>query len=752
MTRVACLMMQKDENILLRPWLLYHGYLFGFENLYVYDNGSSDDTIAALLKEFALLGVNVNTTWNQPVDFQNKGRIIGERIEEFRQGDRYDIALPLDCDEFLAINGADGISCSRTQIHEELTNIFRGGVVCRTAHCLDNRPGYVDLFRYIGHIKSIVLVHSFLGIDHGFHQAGLPPGKAYGTTSLIHIHMHFKPFDQLLRSATEKLAPYVDVTDKEALKAFGGVGNHLTKYFFMDAVSYYNELHGYRRPLVRFGGFCRLISVLMDFDATRDIWESGRPGHLPDDQLEIDLDQTPFRPAGYLKANPELGGDLFDHFLRAGFQEGRRLEVSKEALDEVVERMAAIRAKKRDGVAGYAGCSLGLSRVGRHQEAEDLLRDATKKFGRTLVLLREYALCAMYAGRESDAAQRWGEFRRLFPDDPDGYYYGALSCRRIGEIVEAKRILAEGQSRFPRHIGIGMEVAEIAALQDDWEHAASMWRRLLEEHPDNPDVRKRAASASYQFRLNVAEGASDQKRSALNGPVQVDLRPREAQEALEFLGLSTTAEMREFFMGFESLGCNCEFGLVQRKFGAEPIGLLRWNAIFFAGLKKALLVNFAGIDDPDNLVLELRGGHEYFVQDKKFLTSMHTFTRVGEVEVERFRQQQIKRMSFLKRKIISDLEAGDKIFVYLDHERRSKDDVHQLYNAFKNSSRGTLLYVQTAELPGQVGSVELAEDRLLLGFLERPGLRPDGTWSVMFDNWLKICFAASQIQRALAPC
>ena len=27
---------------------------------------------------------------------------------------------------------------------------------------------------------------------------------------------------------------------------------------------------------------------------------------------------------------------------------------------------------------------------------------------------------------------------------------------------------------------------------------------------------------------------------------------------------------------FESLGDNCEFGFVQRKFGTEPAGLLRW--------------------------------------------------------------------------------------------------------------------------------------------------------------------------------
>ena len=34
--------------------------------------------------------------------------------------------------------------------------------------------------------------------------------------------------------------------------------------------------------------------------------------------------------------------------------------------------------------------------------------------------------------------------------------------------------------------------------------------------------------------------------------------------------------LNEMLLEFESLGDNCEFGLVQRHFGAEPISLLRF--------------------------------------------------------------------------------------------------------------------------------------------------------------------------------
>ena len=45
MPKVACFMMQKNEQTLLEPWLIYHGHLFGFENLYVWDT-------ARLMRQF----------------------------------------------------------------------------------------------------------------------------------------------------------------------------------------------------------------------------------------------------------------------------------------------------------------------------------------------------------------------------------------------------------------------------------------------------------------------------------------------------------------------------------------------------------------------------------------------------------------------------------------------------------------------------------------------------------------------------
>ena len=110
MARTACVLAQKDEDLLLRPWLLYHGYLFGFENLHVCDNGSSRDDVLATLQEFISLGVRVDFASPDAVDTEDPQGAIHRKTGELRQDGRYDVVLSLGCDEFLVINGRDGIA------------------------------------------------------------------------------------------------------------------------------------------------------------------------------------------------------------------------------------------------------------------------------------------------------------------------------------------------------------------------------------------------------------------------------------------------------------------------------------------------------------------------------------------------------------------------------------------------------------------------------------------------------------------
>src|SRR5882762_5424564 len=96
-------MMQKDEEYLLGPWLAFHGHLFGFDNLFVLDNGSSSSKVIELLSSYEQHGVRVIREFPTREDYNRKGDIIGAIIRHLDGSGDYDFLLPFDCDEFLCL-------------------------------------------------------------------------------------------------------------------------------------------------------------------------------------------------------------------------------------------------------------------------------------------------------------------------------------------------------------------------------------------------------------------------------------------------------------------------------------------------------------------------------------------------------------------------------------------------------------------------------------------------------------------------
>jgi hypothetical protein len=71
---------------------------------------------------------------------------------------------------------------------------------------------------------------------------------------------------------------------------------------------------------------------------------------------------------------------------------------------------------------------------------------------------------------------------------------------------------------------------------------------------------------------------------------------------------------RELVIQFESLGDNCELGLVQRMAGAEPLGLLRFAGVPLRHLIRAMEARFEGMADTANIRVEPQNGcdNEYW--------------------------------------------------------------------------------------------------------------------------------------------
>lgn len=230
--KVAAVTMQKNETVLLRTWLKYYSYLFGSSNLYVLDNGSTNDESVKILKDAEKNGVNVCWAFSSPEDFVNKGKVVSGVFDKLLKF--YDIALPLDADEILILEE----SKPRIPTREEM--------ICHLSSLVDKKSQYLRISTQYDNIagtskvvwaytkKSIVKRGDPVKLDGGFHMYDWTNKKDRTTlepSGLGLIHFHNRPYVEMIASAKEKLKSYIDDFSGESLHSFKGVGTHLVKYF-----------------------------------------------------------------------------------------------------------------------------------------------------------------------------------------------------------------------------------------------------------------------------------------------------------------------------------------------------------------------------------------------------------------------------------------------------------------------------------------------------------------------------------------
>jgi hypothetical protein len=193
---------------------------------------------------------------------------------------------------------------------------------------------------------------------------------------------------------------------------------------------------------------------------------------------------------------------------------------------------------------------------------------------------------------------------------------------------------------------------------------------------------------------------------------------------------------------FESLGENCEFGLVQRRCGAEPLGLLRFSSAPLPKLLAALDAQFAGMGARNNISVELSPNErEYMVQDRAFGFYYHAWVNAGEMAPAQIEAREIARVPFLVRKLREDLEEGLKIFVFHAMEDMSVASAHLLADAIRRYGPGTLLWVRLADESHPPASTEVLREGLIVGYIDRfaPGTNAH---DLSLDCWVDLCQSA----------
>ena len=193
---------------------------------------------------------------------------------------------------------------------------------------------------------------------------------------------------------------------------------------------------------------------------------------------------------------------------------------------------------------------------------------------------------------------------------------------------------------------------------------------------------------------------------------------------------------------FESLGDNCEFGLVQRGLGAEPLGLLRFSFIELPLLLRGLRCGFDGLGDLTKTEVSVAGkDREFVVKESVYGMTYHTFQYEHQMTLEAVRQQQATRLNFLRRKLMEDIAAGEKIFVLKRTPPLRPEEVLPIYAALNELGRNWLLWMVPSDASHAPGTVEVLLPGLLRGYVDR--FAPlENAHELSASIWTSVCEAA----------
>ena len=460
-----------------------------------------------------------------------------------------------------------------------------------------------------------------------------------------------------------------------------------------------------------------------------------------------------------------------------------------------------------DHPAGHSGSGLALAQLKRLDEADNILTPAFDKFAQDAGVAVEYARVAHRRADWPDALRRWQAVHSRFPKNADAIAGLGTALQLTDRLDEADPLLRRGVTDFPSHAGIAVEFARVAHRRRDWEDALIRWRSVVEKFPENvegilgvsvalrelqrfTDLDKLLLAAIARFpdderlaieyarsahlqkkwrssveRWNAARKAFPNSQDIVEGlgygiyQAQVHeldelLLPTDVEEAAEeqeppSINLSSS----ELMMKFESLGSGCEFGLVQRRYGAEPLGLLRWGAIPPVALASGLSERFCDLANPTTVKLfEFGDSREYFFRDEKYMLETHTFIPAQSADYAKVFSQQCRRAKYLRDKLLNDLDSSTdfgKILVYKRHIGRLSDsEASAIYDAVRAFGKHTLLCLRPEDEKHPNGLVELAADGLMFGYIDSLSETSDAK-AIKYESWFRICVQAFTIYSKL---
>jgi tetratricopeptide (TPR) repeat protein len=353
-----------------------------------------------------------------------------------------------------------------------------------------------------------------------------------------------------------------------------------------------------------------------------------------------------------------------------------------------------------------------------HSAAEEILERASAEFPGKASLLLERAWNSTQGGDITDARKHWAELRSNYPNHHEAFWVASNLALRQGDIQDAESICEEGYSRFPKNGHMLWQWALSATRRQNWPEAERRWIEARAAYPDMQEIQN--GYGQFEFERRIQSASIISRRDDLDS------------QSSAFHNASS------LLLGFESLGSNCEFGMIQRASGVEPLGLLRWANIKPDRLITMLDTEFDGVGDAEFTTVETNSNGEYMMEDKRYF-QMHTFVHVGQMTKEGILNQAMIRSRFLARKLREDLNEANKILVYKSHwGGLTNEEIAGLFAAVLRYGPNRLLCVHKVELDKGVTRLRKLGDGLFLAAMPELTEYPQEA-KTRFRLWEDIC-------------
>ena len=382
---------------------------------------------------------------------------------------------------------------------------------------------------------------------------------------------------------------------------------------------------------------------------------------------------------------------------------------------QLAELCRQLRTLNPDDPRGYQLGIRALRMQKQRRQADKLSQAAVAKFPRQAAMLHERAAVLQRQKRWDEAAACYTQLRDLLPNAPLAYARGAAVEIYAGRFDDAEALLAPALARWPQDLTLRVQSAVAASRRQDFACARARWALVREIAPDDPRLR------SFEGSLAVAEQLDD-----LGPGTKADNHITDTDDA---------AVLRTF----ESLGGNCEFGLVQRVAGLEPLGLLRFAGITATELIAMLDSELAGVGDAAHTKLFLNQRQEYMLEDTRYFRT-HTFISYGDADEADLLGKLRRRTAFLRDKLLAELRQGRKIFIFRPRDGLLEDDtIDRLHAATRKLGSATLVCVRNGDNIAvsprseglQVATLPGHSSRLSLSFVE----------TQRYAHWMALCRA-----------